>query len=184
MQLILLRHPKPLVAAGICYGSSDVAVDPAEHAEVCRRLLPILPKLPGVLPVYASPLRRCADLAARLDSTRLQLDARLMEMHFGAWEMRPWDAIDRHEIDAWAADVAGYRPGGGETVLEMAARVSDFYTDLVSSGDATAMVVCHAGTIRLLLARQQGLSIDAMARQAGASANRIQYGEAIFLQAR
>jgi hypothetical protein len=66
-------------------------------------------KLPAGLPIYSSPLRRCAELAARL-SDNIIYDARLAEMHFGDWEMLPWDAIPRAAIDAWAADMAHYRP--------------------------------------------------------------------------
>ena len=47
----------------------------------------------------------------------VRLDARLVELDFGSWEMHHWDTIPRAQIDAWAADVALYRPGDGESVL-------------------------------------------------------------------
>ena len=46
----------------------------------------------------------------------MRFDARLAELDFGHWEMQSWDGIPRAEVDAWAADVAHYRPGGGESV--------------------------------------------------------------------
>src|SRR5206468_1510414 len=107
-----------------------------------------------------SPLRRCADLAALLPCASRHVDVRLAEIDFGRWEMRPWDDIPRAEIDAWATDVAAYRPGGGESVLQMAARVGAFYDELLRKPYTGAIVVCHAGTMRLLAARHAGLSLE------------------------
>ena len=178
MRLILLRHPRPLVAPGLCYGSTDLAVAPDELERTLAQLAPSLP--PG-LPLFSSPLQRCAGLAARLPCASLSFDARLVEIDFGAWEMRPWDDIPRAEIDAWAADVAAYRPGGGESVLQMAARVAAFYDELLRTKHNIALVVCHAGTMRLLAARHAGLSFEQMALQAAAAPHRIDYGACLIL---
>ena len=45
-------------------------------------------------------------------------------MDFGQWEGQPWDRIDRAELDAWVAAFASYRPGGGENLTGMLARVA------------------------------------------------------------
>lgn len=171
MKLTLVRHPQPDVAPGVCYGSTDLAIA-AGHLQ---RTLATL-QLPAGLPVYSSPLRRCAELAARL-SPAPRHDARLAEMHFGAWEMRPWDAIPRADIDAWAADMVNYHPGGGESVLQMATRISAFYASL----DGDAIIVCHAGAMRLLVARHAGLAPAEMALQAAQSAHQIPYGATLTL---
>ena len=101
MRLILVRHPTPQVTSGTCYGRSNVAVAPHEMATVRARLQATLPA--GV-PLYTSPLRRCAGLATALAQdlppTALHLAARLAEMDFGAWEMQPWHAIARADIEA------------------------------------------------------------------------------------
>lgn len=154
MRLYLVRHPPPLVAPGICYGSTDLAVAPQETGDAAARLRPLLPAGAAVL---SSPLRRCATLAAALNGDAVDYDGRLAEMHFGTWEMRSWDRIARAEIDAWCADPLGYRPGGGESVLEMALRVTAFRTELAARGLAHAVVICHAGTIRML---QAGVDAD------------------------
>ncbi len=174
MRLYLIRHPQPLVAAGICYGRTDVAVSCAESARVAAALTSQLP--PGV-PVMTSPARRCTGLADRLAGGPASCDERLLEMDFGEWEMRAWDDIARLEIDAWADDLIGYRPGGGETVLEVARRVRAFY-DAMSQD---AIVVCHAGSIRLLLACQQGLGLEGMALEAARAPHRIAYGAVTIL---
>ncbi|MET3132473.1 alpha-ribazole phosphatase [Oxalobacteraceae bacterium GrIS 1.11] len=178
MRLILVRHPQPQVAPGLCYGSTDLAVAPEELA---RALADLTSRLPQDVPLFSSPLRRCAGLAAVLAYPAFELDARLAELDFGDWEMRPWDAIERAEIDAWADDMAGYRPGGGESVLQMAARVAAFHDALLRKQTSCAIVICHAGTMRLLAARHAGLSCEAMALQAAREPHAIAYGETLIL---
>jgi alpha-ribazole phosphatase len=95
----------------------------------------------------------------------VQLDARLMEMNFGAWEGRPWDSVPRRELDAWAADVEGYAPPGGESPRQLRKRVLDFVAGL---GDGEHVLVTHAGVIRLLLAHVAAASIADSLRHAPA----------------
>lgn len=180
MRLILVRHPAPQLASGICYGRSDVAVAPQELQQVCASLKQ---SLPTHTPIYTSPLLRCLDLAHQLardlPASALYIDARLAEMDFGDWEMRPWETIPRLEIDAWAANMAHYRPGGGENVMTMATRLQAFLHDLLREQHAQAILVCHAGTIRLLSALQAGLSLEETALLAATSAHKIGYGTAM-----
>jgi alpha-ribazole phosphatase len=171
MKLILVRHPQPQVAPGICYGSTDLAIAPGQLEKTLAAL-----ELPAGLPIYSSPLRRCAELAARL-SDNIIYDARLAEMHFGDWEMQPWDVIPRAAIDAWAADILHSQPGGGESVLQMAERITAFYNTL--TGDA--IIICHAGAMRLLAARHAGLAPAEMALQAAQTAHQIPYGSTLTL---
>jgi alpha-ribazole phosphatase len=180
VKLYLVRHPQPDIAQGLCYGASDVPVSKQELARVHASLRDA--GLPGDLPVYASPLQRCALLARRLQPALLHLDARLAEMDFGRWEMRAWDAIPRHEVDAWAADLLHCRPGGAECVLDVARRVSAFVDDLRQAGQAQALLVCHAGTIRLLSAMRGGVMLEQAALDAARSPHRIAYGELLALE--
>ncbi len=97
MRLILVRHPQPEVASGICYGSSDVAVAP--HILAAARAS-LRASLPPHLPLYTSPLSRCAGAGVSswrddLQASRYTHDARLMEMDFGGWELRAWHDIER-----------------------------------------------------------------------------------------
>lgn len=179
MELVLVRHPQPEVTPGICYGRSDVPASPSAIAAVAKRLREA--GLPGDLPVFASPLRRCAELASRLD-VPVTYDARLAEMDFGAWEMRPWDAIPRTEIDAWSADLLYYRPGGGESVSDVARRVAAFFDTLRHAGHPRALLICHAGSMRLLAALHAGGNIEEAALRAASEAHRIDYGGIILLK--
>ncbi|WP_342120662.1 histidine phosphatase family protein [Pseudoduganella sp. OTU4001] len=151
MELILIRHPIPDVAPGVCYGRSDI---PAAAAALAAGHAALAPQLADALArdarLYSSPLQRCTALACLLGAPAL--DARLAEMDFGAWEMRAWDDIPCAEVDAWAADLLDYRPGGGETVREVAARVQSFLDELQHD----AVIVCHAGTMRLMAAMAAG----------------------------
>jgi alpha-ribazole phosphatase len=179
VKLHLVRHPEPEVGQGLCYGASDVLVSEGELARVHAGLQAAA--LPGGLPVYASPLQRCARLARRLQPAAPVLDARLAEMDFGRWEMQAWDAIPRTEIDAWAADLLHYRPGGAESVLDVARRLAAFLGDLRRAGQPEALLVCHAGTIRLLSHMQGGAALEDAALKAARTPHRIAYGELVVI---
>lgn len=172
MELILVRHPRPEVAPGICYGSSDIPADATALSDGLAALAPQLATaIAGGYRLYSSPLRRCTVLAAMLGD--FTSDPRLQEMGFGDWELRSWPDIPRREVDAWAADLLDYRPGGGETVREVAGRVQSFLDELRHD----AIIVCHAGTMRLMAAIAAGEPL----RQAAAKANQIKYCETLRL---
>ena len=64
MELYLIRHPRPAVAPGICYGQTDLGLaEPA--AEVAARLRPLLP---ADFALHASPLARARLLAEALQT--------------------------------------------------------------------------------------------------------------------
>ena len=182
MTLFLVRHTRPAMAPGICYGATDVAVAREEVDTTVERLIA---QLPAGAPVYSSPLRRCMalaePLAARLGAGAPLIDARLKEMDFGNWEMRAWDDIERVQVGEWAADLTGYRPGGGESVLTVAQRVVGLLDDLLQSEAPAAILVCHAGTIRLLLAWRRGEGLHDIACRAASTAHEIGYGQMLML---
>ncbi|MDB5747169.1 MAG: phosphoglycerate mutase [Massilia sp.] len=180
MRLLLVRHPRPAIDAGLCYGSTDLAVAPGETLRVRAALRTA--GLPRTLPTWTSPLSRCAELAHALAPATLQVDARLAEMDFGAWEMRTWDDIPRAEVDAWAGDLLRYRPGGGECVLDVARRVAAFLDELHKTAHPEALVICHAGTMRLLRALWTGQALEAAALEAARTPHRIAYGELLVLK--
>jgi alpha-ribazole phosphatase len=183
MHLYLIRHPIPSVEQGICYGRSDLSVRQEHVEEAVSRLQPILP---ARLPIYSSPALRCtvlaAELAQRFSSNAPILDSRLLEMDFGAWEMQDWNHLPRNEIDAWSENMLTYRPGGGETVMDVACRVAGFYSDINKAGQ-DAIVVCHAGTIRLLKACQDGGAVADIALRAAKLAHNFAYASLTIVEA-
>ena len=95
-RLWLVRHARPLVAPGICYGRLDMQADAQSTADAAQALHLALP---ADCLLAHSPLRRCRQLAQALQALRPGLasamDSRLLEMDFGEWEGQPWDALDR-----------------------------------------------------------------------------------------
>jgi len=151
VQLFLIRHPRPLLREGLCYGQLDVdAEDPLPIAERLGTLLP------ADIPVVASPLRRARGLAEALHR-QPTFDRRLLEIHFGDWEGVAWKDIDRQLLDAWAADPLHFVAPGGESAAVLQARALDCVSSL--GGDRVALVT-HAGVIRALLGHWLRLPID------------------------
>lgn len=150
MQIFLIRHPRPVIEAGVCYGRLDVDCDdPLVVADEIRA------QLPDGIPVYSSPLQRALKLARAL-SPAVRVDHRLSEIDFGAWEGRRWDDIARSEIDAWAQDVLGHAPAGGEAVAALQARALDF---AVSLNHPSVVIVTHAGVMRALVGHWRQLPV-------------------------
>lgn len=153
MRVFLIRHPRPAVAAGICYGQTDLAL--ADDALACAaRLRGQLP--PGGI-LYTSPLRRCRELAEALHPEP-RTDTRLREIHFGDWEMRSWESIGRQALAAWAADPLEHAPPGGESVAMLRRRVAEFMVERQAEGCAALILVTHAGVMKVLSGMAQGLA--------------------------
>jgi alpha-ribazole phosphatase len=170
MKLWLLRHAEVTLSAGLCYGASDVPADEDATRAAARAAADVLP---GGLPVWVSGLARAGQLADALAALRPDLaparrDARLNEMHFGCWELQPWDAVPRDAFDAWTADFDGHRFGGTESVALLLARVADALDDArAAAGEhGQALWITHAGVIRAVLhiARHGRAPVGAAAR--------------------
>ena len=147
------RHPRTRAAAGCCLGRTDAPVDPRKSKRLAHRIRAWARRhrLPRV--VCTSPLQRGADVGRWLARWGWchQVDARLAELDFGAWDGRPWAEIARADIDAWCADFVAHRPGGGESVGALLARCAQFV------GEApNACVVGHAGWIGAVMWWGQG----------------------------
>ena len=159
MKLWVVRHAKPLLASGVCYGSTDVQADDQATQQAAENLAAALPQ---GLTVRSSTLQRCEHLSTCLRRLRpdltLKSDPRIAEMHFGAWEGRPWADIPKTEIDAWTADFEHHRPGGGESVQAFMRRVQAALADELRSGADEAVWITHAGVARALRLIAQGIA--------------------------
>jgi len=158
VKLWLVRHARPLIDAGICYGATDVPAD-ADHTQAVA--VQLAPLLPAGLTVWTSPLQRCSALADQLlalrPDLRLRVDARLTELDFGCWEGQRWDAIPRAAYDAWTANFGTTRFGGRESVNELLQRVAAARAEAQALGQ-DAVWVTHAGVLRAIALLDQGLS--------------------------
>jgi alpha-ribazole phosphatase len=158
--LVAFRHA-PVPLAGVCYGRLDVAAELSAKAvaTTIERALGGLCVRPGV--VWSSPLSRCAlpaaELAARLGVPHA-VDDRLLEIAYGAWEGRAWSDIERDDAIAYAAWLDGWErvgPPGGESALDVEARVRSFWRALgpacePASGPFPHLLLAHAGVLRAL----------------------------------
>ncbi|PAS95978.1 MAG: hypothetical protein BSR46_16110 [Candidatus Dactylopiibacterium carminicum] len=142
--LYLVRHPPVAVPSGFCYGRSDVPL----AAPVAPIAADLLTRLPPEFRVLSSPLSRCLQLAQALGDA--QVDADLMEIDFGRWEMRHWDTIGREALDAWAAAPLDYREHGGESVRQMAARTQAALQRARAEATLPLVIVSHAGPLRAM----------------------------------
>jgi alpha-ribazole phosphatase len=165
MSLSAFRHA-PVLVSGVCYGQHEVEV--TLDAASCATQIAARVSARRVTRLWSSPLARCAGpariVAARLGAP-LVIDRRLLEIGFGAWEGRRWDAIAREDASAYAAWAEGWEthgPPGGESALALEARVRAWYSELGDEGEQ--VLVAHAGVMRALGVITEGLSwAEAMA---------------------
>lgn len=156
MQLYLIRHTRPDVPEGLCYGRQDVALD---EADLQQRLPAIAAQLPPGLLLHTSPATRCARLAQLLTQTGSGTvappDIRLQEMHFGAWEGSLWRDLPLEETRRWTSDIVRHTPPAGENFMQMWERVALFRHEVIRAaavqGVAALGVVGHAGSLKVLI---------------------------------
>lgn len=147
-----MRHTSVAVPRGTCYGHSDVALADtfaAEAQEVKSRIEGLVAG--QVSSVYSSPLSRCWQLAAFCGYRTPIEDARLLELNFGAWELKAWDDIQDPRLPQWYDDYIYTAPTRGESFAEQCQRVASFLDEVwgqvaLSRGDT--IVFSHGGVLR------------------------------------
>ena len=163
MKAVLVRHLPPEIEPGICYGHLDIPMRPGGASELAR--LVAGQDFTGAVRVWTSPAIRCRPLArliAESLSAPLSADPRLLELDFGEWEGKPWDDVPRAQLDLWAADPMAFRAPGGESGLELIARVQSFHRD-IARANQDCVVIAHGGPLKLLIKLLGGEPIDLLA---------------------
>lgn len=156
MSITLIRHTAVAVEEGVCYGTADVPLCAtfAQTAELLRSKLP-----PPPWQIISSPALRCRRLAESFGQDVI-VDARLLELNFGSWELRRWNEIPRDEIDVWSADFVNHAPPGGESFAALAERAEACIAEAAKKhSEKNIVCVTHAGVIRALIAPRQGLTL-------------------------
>jgi broad specificity phosphatase PhoE len=121
----------------------------------------------GLASVWASDLSRAretAEIVAEAVGLEVALDERLREGYRGRWEGQRFIDIERDEPDlyaAWRRGGAAFRFPGGESLLEQQQRVSAAVANIHTSSPLPALVVCHGGSIRVMLCRSDPRGLDA-----------------------
>ncbi len=163
MKITLVRHTSLKIAAGICYGQTDIDVG-ASFWEEANQLKTKLANTQFDA-VYASPLQRCVKLAAALNLGKPIEDERLMELNFGDWETRAWEDIPRDIFDKWAHDYANLAPPKGETFGQLQQRAIHILEELkLENTGKHILIVTHGGLIRALLAHVLNMELKGLFR--------------------
>jgi len=150
------RHPRALGAAGRCIGRTDLRVDPRKAKRLAGRIRAAARRHGLPREIWTSPLRRAAAVGRVLRAWGWthRVDARLLELDFGAWDGRPWQAIAAADVARWEADFVRHAPGGGESQAVLWGRIEDFLAHRRAgvAGAPPLLIVSHAGWIATLLA--------------------------------
>jgi alpha-ribazole phosphatase len=136
------RHPRANGAAGRCIGRTDLAVDRRRAKRLAHRIRQAARRHGLPRRVLTSPLQRCAAVGRCLRhwGWRHELLPALHEMDFGDWDGLAWAQIPRQEVDAWCAAFLYHRPGGGENLQDLFARVAAWRPP-----SAPVAIVAHGG---------------------------------------
>jgi broad specificity phosphatase PhoE len=156
-QLLLARHGQtddnlePIRAQGF----SDTPLNEVgrrQAHQLAERLIGV-----QIRSLWCSDLSRAAE-TARIVGERIGLepkpDRRLREGNRGAWEGRLFIDIAADQPDvyaAWRRAGEDFRFPGGESLREQSDRVAAALADIVATGELPALVVCHRGSIRVML---------------------------------
>ena len=160
-RLIWVRHASP-EGEGLLLGQSDVPL-----SSKGRRQLPCLAQKISQYPaqaVYSSDLRRARATAAAI-SRGLQIEVKtlsgLREIHFGRWQGMSWAEIaERFPRVArrWLKGFPRERIPGGEDFAGFKRRVRRALMKIVAAHPGgCAVVVAHAGVLRVVIARALGV---------------------------
>ncbi len=116
--------------------------------------------------IFSSDLQRARQTAEVLaDALHLPrcLDVRLREVHLGSWQGETHADIQARFPAQWAeryADPLNFRPPGGETVAEMAARAYPAVDEIAAAcPDSRVLLVSHGILLAALLCRARNLPL-------------------------
>jgi alpha-ribazole phosphatase len=152
MKLYLIRHPKPDVEKGLCYGDMDVplAADWEVGAQALKQALSI--EFDGESNrCFHSPLSRASRLAEYIGEGKSQVADALRELDFGHWEGLCWQDIPKQDIDIWAEDIVHAAPYHGESLQVVADRVWNWWLSVKDLPMENCVLVAHSGVIKVFV---------------------------------
>jgi broad specificity phosphatase PhoE len=172
MTIWVVRHGRTEAnAAGRLLGRADPELDPVG----LRQARQVAGALPAGARVISSPLRRCA-ATAELIEPGAEHDDRLLELDYGQLDLTPLSEVPAGLWRRWRAD-PGFRPPGGESLDELALRVSALLDEIAPSAvGAQVVLVTHVSPIKAALAWALGAGIEVSWRSfvAPASITRVE----------
>lgn len=157
MEIYLIRHTPVDLDKNICYGTSDVRLQPGYvllFNEIKKSLSAI-----GFKYFFSSPLQRCKILANYLSGNNIIEDDRLKELDFGNWELKNWNDIEQQEFfQHWKHNFYTEKTPGGECFKDLKHRSLSFYNELLEYEHCKVAIITHSGVIRSFLAHELGIS--------------------------
>lgn len=189
-RLFVLRHGQTAWNAGQrLQGHLDIPLDDIGHQQAAQAAAALADE--PLAAIYSSDLQRALQTAQALAATTsapVVTDRRLRERHFGHFEGRTYAEV----AQAWPEDAArwrqrepGFRPGGGESLLDFFDRCVGAVQALAAghAGQAIA-VVAHGGVLDCLYRAAVGVDLAAPRtwKVGNATINRLLYnGERLQL---
>jgi broad specificity phosphatase PhoE len=111
-----------------------------------------------------SRARETAEIVGAAIGLSPRLDPRLREANRGVWEGHLFKDIEREDPEGyanWMRAGASFRFPGGESLQDQLDRVSAALMDIERTGELPALVVCHGGSIRVMLCSRDPRGLDA-----------------------
>lgn len=158
-RLVLLRHAAAAEARERCAGWGgpfDPELESLGRAQASDAVGRLGREFDLLL---SSPARRTRETAAAWDLP-VEIDERLAERSFGAWEGRLWTELwplVPAEVFTSPQAYAAFTPPGGEPYQAVAARVRSALDDLTGTPGRRVLAVTHAGPLRLAVGAALGL---------------------------
>jgi len=121
----------------------------------------------GIVSLWSSDLARASETAQIVGAhigLQAHLDARLREGNRGEWEGRLFEDVAREDPEryaAWLRAGESFRFPGGESLREQSDRVEAALEDVRAAAELPALVICHGGSIRVMLCRRDPRGLDA-----------------------
>jgi len=172
--VLLVRHGKTPTTGKVLPGRTPglhlSEEGQAQAVAVAERIAAIAESGPNrPVAVYASPLERTAETAkpiARALGLRVRTDRGLLECDFGQWTgAQLKDLAKRPEWNQVQRCPSGFRFPGGESFLEMQARITSAISQLVALHPGeTVVAVSHADPIKAAVAAAAGTHLDLFQR--------------------
>lgn len=177
----LMRHGEPV--GGIRYRGQ---IDDPLSAKGWQEMRAALGKERPWDLIISSPLGRCLAFAEDLSQESglpLEIDDRLKEIGFGEWQGKTREEITQYDpglVQRFYRDPTTYRPDGAEGLAEFRTRIVEAVNDTLNRHSGRhILMVCHAGTIRMVLGHILDIPLSNLFRikVANASITRIEYAE-------
>jgi broad specificity phosphatase PhoE len=167
-KFLLCRHGAHVLGGDVIAGAAEEAVLSGLGRTQTSELADRVSRLP-VNALYTSPVARARQTAEGVGErlrVRVQASEALREIGFGAWEGKRLDELRGLPVwKQWNAFRSGTRAPGGETMLEVQARVVGEMARLAERHPGqTVALVSHGDVIKAAVAYYLGAPLDLFQR--------------------